>query len=134
VECGVTALVIDTHVLHWWSAEPSRVSNRAAAEMSAADELVVADISWYELARLARSERIVVSVPIGSWLQRLARLVRTVPISVEIATTAASLPALFPGDPADRLIYATAVENGWRLVSKDQALRDYRHPTQIVIW
>jgi PIN domain nuclease of toxin-antitoxin system len=130
----VTALVIDTHVIHWWSAEPGRVSKKAATVMSAADELVVADISWYELARLARSERIVVSIPIGTWLRRLARLVRTVPISVEIATAAASLPSTFPGDPADRLIYATATENGWQLVSKDRALRDYRHPTQVVIW
>jgi PIN domain nuclease of toxin-antitoxin system len=131
---GVTALVLDTHVLHWWSAEPSRVSQAAAEAMAAAEELVVADISWYELARLGQSERIVVAIPIGNWLQRLARLVRTVPISVEIAAAAAALPSSFPGDPADRLIYATAIENGWRLVSKDKALREFRHPTQVVIW
>lgn len=44
-----------------------------------------------------------------------------------IAATAVGLPDTFPGDPADRLIYATAVERGWRLVTKDRRLRD--HPT-----
>jgi PIN domain nuclease of toxin-antitoxin system len=29
-----------------------------------------------------------------------------------IADTAVSLPATFPADPADRLIYATAIESG----------------------
>lgn len=130
----MTTLVLDTHVVHWWSAEQRRVSSAAAEAISAADELVVADISWYELARLAHSERIIVTIPVGAWLGRLARLVRTVPISPDIAASAAALPASFPGDPADRLIFATAVENGWRLVSKDQALRDYRHPTPVVIW
>jgi PIN domain nuclease of toxin-antitoxin system len=134
VERGVTALVLDTHVLHWWSAEQKRVSRAAAQAISDADELVVADISWYELAALAQRERIRVTVPIGAWLQRLSRLVRTVPISTDIATAAAALPTSFPGDPADRLIFATAAQNGWRLVSKDQALRDYRHPTRVVIW
>jgi PIN domain nuclease of toxin-antitoxin system len=134
LERRVTTLVLDTHVVHWWSAEQGRVSPAAAEAMSAAAELVVADISWYELARLAHSERIVVTIPVGAWLQRLARLVRTVPISPEIAAAAAALPASFPGDPADRLIFATATENGWRLISKDKALRGYRHPTPVVVW
>ncbi|MGH9920781.1 MAG: PIN domain-containing protein, partial [Nitrososphaerales archaeon] len=38
------------------------------------------------------------------------------------------------GDPADRIIYATAVENGWQLVTKDDRLRDHRHPRQITLW
>jgi PIN domain nuclease of toxin-antitoxin system len=130
----MSTVVLDTHVLHWWAADTRRVSSVAAEAMTSATELVVADISWFELARLAQRERIVLTIPIGAWLQRLARLVRTVPISVEIAASAASLPGTFPGDPADRLIFATAVENGWRLISKDQALRDYRHPTPVVIW
>ncbi len=47
---GVGAVLIDTHVIHWWSAEPKRVSPPARKALEAADELVIAAISWYELA------------------------------------------------------------------------------------
>jgi PIN domain nuclease of toxin-antitoxin system len=64
----------------------------------------------------------------------LGEQVRTVGTTPAVAATAASLPASFPGDPADRLIFATAVEQGWRLVTKDRRLRGHRHPRQITVW
>jgi PIN domain nuclease of toxin-antitoxin system len=130
----VSAVVLDSHVVHWWSAEPDRISAAAGEAISQADELAVADISWFELAWLARHERIVVSIPITSWLQQLAAQVRIIPVTPAIATTAVNLPASFPGDPADRLIYATAIERGWPLITKDQRLRAHRHPHSVAIW
>ena len=55
-------------------------------------------------------------------------------LSPAIAATAVSLPTSFPGDPADRLIYATAIEYGLRLVTKDQRLRDHAHPRPLALW
>lgn len=110
------------------------MSHAAAGALSEADELAVAAISWFELAWLARHDRIVVAIPIRSWLEHLARHVRTVAISPAIAETAVSLPSSFPGDPADRLIYATAIEHGWRLITKDRRLRAHRHPRPLVLW
>jgi len=130
----LSVVVLDSHVIHWWSAEPDRLSRGAAAALSEADELAVADISWFELAWLAKHERIVVTIPIVSWLQQLAAQVRTVPATPAIAGTAVGLPSSFPGDPADRLIYATAVENGWRLITKDRKLRAHRHPQPLALW
>jgi PIN domain nuclease of toxin-antitoxin system len=130
----VTAVLLDTHVIHWWSAEPEKLARDARKQIEAADNLCVADISWFELAWLARQERIVVSIPVGSWLRGLSEHVRTVAVSPDIAATAAALPSTFPGDPADRLIYATAVENGWRLITKDGRLRGYRHSRDVVVW
>lgn len=126
--------MLDSHVVHWWSAEPDRLSRAAAKALSEAGELVVADISWFELAWLAGHERIVLTIPIRSWLDRLAAQVRTVPLTPGIAATAVSLPSSFPGDPADRLIYATAIEHGWRLITKDRKLRAHRHPQPLALW
>jgi PIN domain nuclease of toxin-antitoxin system len=130
----VSTVVLDSHVVHWWSAEPDRISSAAGKVIGDADELAVADISWFELAWLARHERIVVTIPIAAWLGRLAAQVRTIPVTPAIANTAVSLPSSFPGDPADRLIYATAIENGWQLVTKDQRLREHRHPHPVAVW
>jgi PIN domain nuclease of toxin-antitoxin system len=130
----VTTVLLDSHVVQWWSAEPDRLSESATRALTDADELAVASISWFELAWLAEHERIVVTVPIRSWLQGLADQIRTVGTTPAIAATAVSLPSSFPGDPADRLIYATAIEYGMPLVTKDQRLRNHRHPQPLVIW
>jgi PIN domain nuclease of toxin-antitoxin system len=130
----VTTVLLDTHVVHWWSAEPDRISRAASAAIDDADELAVSAITWFELAWLAKHERIVVTIPVRTWLQQLSGQVRTIGITPAIADAAASLPSSFPGDPADRLIYATAVEHGWRLVTKDRDLRAHRHPRPVAIW
>lgn len=130
----MTTLVLDSHVVHWWSAEPERISRAATKALSEADELAVAAISWFELAWLAENERIVVTIPVGSWLERLSTQLRTFPLTPAVAATAVSLPSSFPGDPADRLIYATAIEQGCRLVTKDGKLRAHRHPRPLALW
>jgi PIN domain nuclease of toxin-antitoxin system len=130
----MTTVLLDTHVVQWWTAEPDRLSRRAVKAIEAADEVAVAAISWFELAWLAERERIAVAVPIRSWLERIAVTVRSVGITPSIASAAAALGEGFPGDPADRLIYATAVEHGWQLVTKDAALRRHRHPRELTVW
>ena len=120
----MTTVLLDTHVVQWWSAEPDRLSRAAVRVIEGSDEL-----AWR-----ARHERIEVSVPVRTWLDELARDVRTVGITPAIADTAVALPAAFAGDPADRIIYATAVEHGWHLVTKDRRLRRHGHPPDITVW
>jgi PIN domain nuclease of toxin-antitoxin system len=128
------AVLLDTHVVHWWSAEPKRVSAPARKALESANELVVAAISWYELAWLAKQERIAVTVPVRAWLGGLASQLRTIGVTPAVADTAVGLPSSFPGDPADRLIYATAIEHGLELVTKDQAIRKHDKPRSLTIW
>lgn len=129
-----TTVLLDTHVVHWWSAEPDRVSAAAAEALESAGELAVAAITWFELAWLAKHERILLTIPIRSWLEDLSRNLKTVAITPAIGETAVALPSSFPGDPADRLIYATAVERGWRLITKDRRMHKHRHPRPIALW
>lgn len=130
----MTTVLLDSHVVHWWAAEPDRLSRAATSALENADELAVAAISWFELAWLAQHERIVVTTPLSSWLDGLAAQVRTAPLTAAIAQSAVALPSSFPGDPADRLIYATALARGWRLVTKDRRLRSHRAPQPVALW
>lgn len=129
-----TTVLLDTHALHWWTSEPDRLSKPATAAIELADELAVAAITWHELAWLGYHGRILVAIPVRTWLTELSRDVRTLPITPAIADTAATLHESFPGDPADRLIYASAIEHGIELVSKDRRLRNHPHPRPIVVW
>jgi PIN domain nuclease of toxin-antitoxin system len=130
----VTTVLLDSHIVHWWSAEPGRISRAATRVLDEADELAIAAISWFELGWLAEHERIIVTVPVRSWLDQLAAQVRTIPLAPAIAATAVALPGSFPGDPADRLIYATAIEHGLQLVTKDRRLRDHPSPRPLTVW
>ena len=130
----MTTVLLDSHVVHWWSAEPHRLSPSATLTIEQAAELAVASISWFELAWLAGHERITLTMPLRSWLDGLSQQVRTVAATPAIAATAVAFPRSFPGDPADRLIYATAIENGWSLVTKDQRMRRHRHPRRPTVW
>lgn len=128
----MSCVLLDTHVVQWWSAEPDRVSARVTKLLLEADELAVAAVTWYELAWLARNERIHVAIPVRSWLDLLAAQLRTIAITPAIADTAAGLSTAFPGDPSDRLIYATAVEHGLPLATKDGRLR--KHGRSVAVW
>ncbi|HWC47697.1 MAG TPA: type II toxin-antitoxin system VapC family toxin [Solirubrobacterales bacterium] len=130
----MSAFLLDTHVVHWWSAEPDRISRPARRVLKAADELLIAAISWYELAWLAERQRLVIDMPIRSWLEDLGTHLRTVSITPAIADSAASLPSSFPRDPSDRIIYATAIEHGVKLVTKDQAIADHDKARSLVVW
>ncbi|HEU5003002.1 MAG TPA: PIN domain-containing protein [Actinomycetota bacterium] len=130
----MTTALLDTHVLHWWSTEADRLSPRARQTVEDADELAVAGISWYELAWLAAHGRILVSAPVLTWLSDLSSFVRTVGVTPSIADRAAGLPATFLGDPADRLIYATALEYGWPLVTKDGRMRGHPNSRATTVW
>ncbi len=127
-------ILLDSHVLEWWSSDPERLSTPAHRAIDRADGLAVSAMTWYELAWLARHERIAVPMPLRAWLETLSGLVQTMTVSPAIAETAASLPSTFPNDPSDRIIYATAIETGWRLITKDERLREHKHPRQITIW
>ena len=126
-------VLVDTHTLLWIDSHPRLLSRRAAKAVRGA-EIIVSSVTWYEIASLVRRCRIRHRGSVRTWLASLTREVRSVPISPAIAATAAALEGGFPEDPFDRIIYATAIEHGWALVTKDQRLLDYPAGRTVAIW
>ncbi len=62
------------------------------------------------------------------WIRQALALPRLslLPLSPEIAVASAQLGHDFVGDPADRIIVATALQHKARLVTKDRRLRTSR--------
>jgi len=127
-------LLLDTHVVAWSSLQPELLSASARQAIEDAEDLAVASITWYELAWLASHRRISLTIPLRAWFDDIARRVDTAHLTPAIAMIAVELSDSFPGDPQDRIIYATAVENGRALVSKDERMRSHPYPRQLVIW
>lgn len=118
-------LLLDSHVVHWLADEPDRLSAAASAAIDRADDLAVAAPTWFELAWLRASGRLEGTVPLRAWLDRLAQGLRTMPIGPGVAARAAELPDSFPRDPADRIIFATAIEFGVPLITRDTRMREH---------
>lgn len=130
----MTTVLLDTHVVHWLSSTPDRLSPDVAGAIRAADELAVASPTWFELAWLMRTGRLSSPLPLRSWLDQLAQGLRTMPIGPGVAARAAQLPDTFPRDPADRIIFATAIEFGLPLVTRDKRMHAHASVGARVIW
>ena len=120
-------IVLDTHALVWWVAEPEKLSTRArrAIKASAAEsEVVISTISIFEISTLIRRGRLELGIDAGQWFAALRSLPELIiePISAEIAWAAGAFGTTFPGDPADRIIAATAQALGAKLVTADHKL------------
>ncbi|MCY4450122.1 MAG: type II toxin-antitoxin system VapC family toxin [Chloroflexi bacterium] len=120
-------MLLDTHTLLWvrlGGGRLGRQARRAIDRAVQARDVAVSAISFWELGMLQEKGRLAVLQDIASWREELLEA-GLVEISVTgiIAARAGVLPDLH-GDPADRIIIATALE-GHRLVTSDRRILDW---------
>jgi PIN domain nuclease of toxin-antitoxin system len=127
------AVVLDTHV---WKmlVDGDRFAPRVLRKIDAAaraDALYVAAVSIWELAMLVAKGALRLNGPTLQWITEAvhASRVAVFPLEPSIAVDAAEL-AGFHGDPADRMIAATARHLGATLVTRDAKLLDYAAETR----
>jgi PIN domain nuclease of toxin-antitoxin system len=131
-------VLADTHAVLWWRGEPGRLSPAARRELERADPVLLSAISIWEIATLVRLNRIRLDRDLSDWVtDLLAEGIAVADLKQRAALDAGSWsPDEFPGDPADRLIYATARDLRVPLVSKDERMHDVagRRGDVKVIW
>ena len=131
-------IVLDTHALVWWLADPDKLPRRTRARLDRAvtdgESLRVSSISVWEVAMLVARGRLTLTMDVGAWIAAAESLpqLEFVPVDNAIALRAVTLPEAFGRDPADRLIAATALGLGATLVTGDRRLRG--HPPLRTLW
>jgi PIN domain nuclease of toxin-antitoxin system len=123
-------ILLDTHVVIWLAVEPGRISSRARAAISQArqesEPLAVCDISFLEIAGLVRKDRVAFTIGLEAFFAEVETHFVVLPITARSAARSAALSESFPKDPSDRIIAATALVEGLRLVTADHDLRRHR--------
>lgn len=121
-------IVLDTHAWLWWVSDPERLSMPVSAAIEDEGSVGVSAVSCWEVVMLAERGRIELDRESRRWVRSALGVegVRGLSLSPEAALAAGLLEREgFPGDPADRMIYATARTAGVRLATKDRALRRF---------
>lgn len=133
-----TVIVLDTHALVWWLADPDRLPRKARTRLDRAvtdgEPRRASSISAWEVAMLVARGRLALTMDVGAWIAAAESLpqLEFVPVDNAITLRAAALPEAFGRDPADRIIVATALGLGATLVTGDRRLRG--HPPLRTLW
>lgn len=115
------AAVLDTHI--WLRA--SGGDPKLAALETFRGTAIVSAISVWETAMLATKGRIELQPDLDQWIRaNLQPPIRLEPLHPEISLESCRLSD-FHGDPADRLIVATALVLGAPLITADQKIIDW---------
>jgi PIN domain nuclease of toxin-antitoxin system len=124
-------LLLDTHCWLWAQlGQINRLSRPALAVLRNAESsgnLRISLISVWELGMLQQHGRVALPMNIGNWVNEALTKpgISVLPLTPEIAIESSNLPGNLHGDPADRIIVATARAWNATLLTKDQRLIEY---------
>ncbi len=123
-------LLLDTHCWLWIQKGGDEFSSSVVAEIEHAGEcgaLLISAMSVWELSMLAAKNRVILQTPLLEWVREALKTpgLALVPLSPEIAVDSTQLPGQFHGDPADRIIVATARYTGATLLTRDRGILSY---------
>ena len=117
-----SGLLLDTHVLIWWRAEPGRLKTTARTAIAETDLVFVSAASAWEAALKISLGKLRLPEPfstgvVDSGFEKLS-------ITFEHAERAAALPQ-HHRDPFDRMLVAQAATENLTLVTHDRRLAAY---------
>lgn len=128
---NLIAAVFDTHVWVWSAAGDPRAEKVREFSGTA----IIPAISQWEVSMLAMKGRLSLMPDEPSWFAaNLESPVSLAPLTAEISMASCRLPD-FHGDPADRIIVATAMTLGIPLITADEKIIRWNesHPLLQVI-
>jgi len=120
-------IVVDTCAIIWDALEPAKLTPKAKKAIAKSDEngeLLMCDISIWEISMLVKRKRIEVEESPANLIKLIlsSRNYSVVSISPEIAELSVNLESEINSDPADRLIAATSILQRAPVVTADKNL------------
>lgn len=124
-------ILIDTHVLIWLDEGSGSLGEKSRVLIDQAlqeGKLTISAISFWEIAMLVQKKRVQIKMNLEAWRRNLLEQgLIEIPIHGTIALLAGQLRD-FHGDPADRIIVATALESSATLITADEKILTWAKP------
>ncbi len=122
-------ILLDTCAALWMS-DPGKLNPAAEAELQAAQrgelQAFVSPITAWEVGMLVAKGRLALSSAPLHWFQALQEDgLGLAPLNADLLVASSFLPGRLHGDPADRVLAATARSLGCRLMTRDRPLLAY---------
>ena len=115
-------LLLDTHIWLWSLSAVDKLAPRVRRALSkSSSELWLSPVSTWEVVQLLEKKRITIEGHFEAWLPRAQAGLREALLSHDVAAAAKDI-SLPHGDPADRLLVATARVLNLTLVTADERL------------
>ena len=118
-------IVLDTHVLIWLAEGSPRLGKKSLSLIDnalKAEELFVSVISFWEVAMLIEKRRLEMQMSVTLWRKSLIdNGLKEVDLTGDMVVYSANLND-FHGDPADRMIVATAISLTATLCTADEKI------------
>lgn len=120
-------IVVDTQAWVWWVTGHERLSRPARAALDVAEAVGVCSISIMELANTVRRGRLTLDRELPVWIRQATQRQRVavLQLSSEVALRAGALE-WGHGDPADRIVVATALQTQSPVVTSDRHIREFK--------
>jgi PIN domain nuclease of toxin-antitoxin system len=124
------SLLLDTCAAIWLTnADPisDEASDALQKTRDSGESVYVSPITAWEMGLLAARGRVNLLMTPQRWFERLLEApgLRLSEMTPNVLIASSFLPGKLPGDPADRIIAATAREYGYKLVTRDRPLLEY---------
>lgn len=118
-------IVLDTHAWIALASDERRLGREGRRRLAREKTKGISAISVWELAMLVSHQRVRLDRDPLEWVENSidALGLTLLPITPAIAITAGSLGSAVHGDPADRIIIATALTTGAALVTADARIQ-----------
>ena len=126
------SVLLDSHVWIWWVTGQKDLAPAKRARLDECAEAgtapFISAISLWEAQMLYRKKRLTLAIDFPVWLSEASdpMVVQVLPIDTSVILALDKLPDRFHGDPADRIIVATAKAHGLALMTDDKAIRKSR--------
>jgi PIN domain nuclease of toxin-antitoxin system len=124
-----SGLLLDTHVWIWLMlGDKLSLKNQTLIEEHASSgRIFLSSISLWEVSMLAAKNKIHLDRPCNEWIDAALKepKINVITLTPAIAVESAYLPGEFHGDPADRIIVATARIEILTLLTKDEKILSY---------
>ena len=122
-------LLLDTHVLIWLMNGDDALSKKSQKIIENARKdgnIFISAISVWEVGMLEQKQRIILNRPCLEWIKDALHYgIRLSSLTPEIAIESCQLPGYSAGDPADRIIIATARIESLTLLTCDERILAY---------